>query len=156
MRPSRLPLLFILLGLLITAGILLRPSTAIAPATPSAPADTAQASSAVLQPPEGIPNTSQLLLKRARDCLYTLEMAKTQLYIIDLGRSTRSREQIEVESREALDRVRLYADRLGNGLASPFREGRWVVVADGMPVVLVDESTGAVTTYEGHALCPSS
>jgi hypothetical protein len=150
---SRLPPLLALLGALILFGMLVRPRAAVAPTTPHNPS-AVSASSAPLLPPQGTPSTSQRLLKVAHDCVYTIEMERAQRIIQELSRTTRSGEQLEVESREAVERARRYAERVGSGIASPYGEASWIIVADGVPVILVNESTDAVTNFEGQALCP--
>jgi hypothetical protein len=94
------------------------------------------------------------LVRQVRDCVYTLELARAQRAIIELQRTTRSGEQIEVETIEELQRAKRYADRVGSGLASALGDGRWAVLGDGVPIFVIDETSGAVTTYEGQPLCP--
>ncbi len=147
---DRLALLLPLLGLLLAFG-LLRPDVATAPGvagptSPPAPRTPGLSASTT--------GATDHLLRQVRDCVYRLELARAQRAIIELQRTTRSGEQIEVESIEELQRARRYADNVGSGLASALGDGRWAVVGDGLPVFVVDEVSGAVTTYEGQPLCP--
>lgn len=148
---DKLTLLLAALAVLLAFGLFLRPDVATAP---SAPGIAAAPTPRAFTPSAGISPATDHLVRQVRDCVYRLELARAQRAIVELQRTTRSGEQIEVETIEELERAKRYADRVGSGLASPLGDGRWAVLGDGVPIFVIDETSGAVATYEGQPLCP--
>jgi len=148
---DKLTALLAVLAVLLAFGLFLRPDVATAP---GAPGLAAVATPRATGPSASTNPATDHLVRQVRDCVYTLELARAQRAIIELQRTTRSGEQIEVETIEELQRAKRYADHVGSGLASALGDGRWAVLGDGVPIFVVDETSGAVSTYEGQPLCP--